>query len=317
MKSLSNTWQATPSDFSQGIVGRHPLISFFILAYAISWLFWLPVSLSKDGIGIFPFSTPVLVLVAIGTFGPTFAAFITAAITQGRAGVRLLLRRYLLWRVGLVWYLLAILGIPLFQILTAFLTSGATSAFYSPALLQIPSLFLDYLLSSCVSLPLGGPLGEEGGWRGFALPRMQPLLNPLGASLVLGVFWALWHLPLFYIKSWGGGGNQGQAPTLSVLLLYVIIVLAFSVIFTWFFNNTKGSLLLAILLHNGVDSGSVVFPTLFPQFDTGPGQTIGYIALAILLITLTRAALSYKRYLATNLREPEHREASDPLPSVE
>ena len=127
------------------------------------------------------------------------AAFIITGATEGGAGIRRLLRRIVLWQVGLRWYLFALIGIPAITVAGAVLLPGVLASFQMPAF----TLLLTYSVSFVVSLLIGGPLGEEIGWRGFALPRLQRLQGPMVASLVLGVLWAFWHLPYFWMPQWG------------------------------------------------------------------------------------------------------------------
>lgn len=117
--------------------------------------------------------------------------------------MRRLLRRYILWRVSLRWYLVVLLG-PALIMLTIFFVSGAFAAFRAPT----PTFLLTSLTLSFMILVGGGPLGEEPGWRGFALPRLQQRFGPLVGTFVLAIFWALWHLPLFlFVTGYDGAGT--------------------------------------------------------------------------------------------------------------
>jgi uncharacterized protein len=150
-----------------------------------------------------------------------------------------------------------------------------------------------------VSFPLilifGGALFEEGGWRGFALPRLQRLHGPLVGTLILGILWAGWHLPLFWITVWG------TPPTIVNMVLYFPSVVFMTVVFTWVFNNTKGSILLAILLHASFDVLVGPVGQLFPApVVTGYGgavpMLIGLGVTALMLVALTRGRLGYRNY---------------------
>ena len=100
-------------------------------------------------------------------------------------------------------------------------------------------------------------MGEEPGWRGFALPRLQRLHGPLVGSLILGPLWALWHLPLFWVRAWN------FPPTLLNIVLFVLAAIPFTIVMTWVFNNTKGSLLIAVLVHATFDMTFVILNLLF------------------------------------------------------
>ena len=279
----------------KGLLARHPLISFFVMAYAFSWIVWAPWVLGQDGAGLLPtgFSqtaTGYLNAAAI-LAGPTLAAFAMTATTEGRAGVRHLLGRLVLWRVGIRWYLFALLGIPFIMLLGTMVYSGNMPNLKA---LGGPSYLLSYLATFALVVVLGGPLFEEIGWRGFALPRMEPLHGPLLASVILGVMWALWHLPEFLVPSWaassGGGGILG-------IILFTITAIMFTIVITWVFNNTRASVLLAILVHASIDTFSITLGALFPVSAVSSALPfmIGFGVVAVVLIVLTRGHLSYER----------------------
>jgi membrane protease YdiL (CAAX protease family) len=157
-----------------------------------------------------------------------------------------------------------------------------------------PTYLLGYLFSFALVTVLGGPLLEEGGWRGFALPRMERLHGPLLASLILGVLWALWHLPEFLVSSWtasmGGGGILS-------IILFTLGAITFTIVITWVFNNTRASLLLAILVHSSIDTFGGTLAAIFPaKAVTSPfPYLISFGAVAVVLIVLTRGRLDYQR----------------------
>jgi uncharacterized protein len=153
---------------------------------------------------------------------------------------------------------------------------------------------LSYLLTFGLVLVLGGPLLEEGGWRGFALPRLERLHGPLVGSLILGVLWALWHLPEFLVPSWaassGGGGIVG-------ITLFTLTAITFTIVITWVFNNTRTSLLLAILVHASIDTFGSTLAAIFPARAVASAfpYMIGFGVVAVVLIVLTRGRLDYGR----------------------
>src|SRR4051812_13806854 len=156
---------AAPHRGIKALLARHPLVSFFVLAYAGTWLFGLPYVLSEDGSGLLPYSSPLLKWTSpVSIFlGPFLAAFVLTGVTEGREGVGRLLRRLVLWRVGFRWYLFALVGIPAVMVLSVIVMPGVLGSFQGLGVLEpLP------LLGICVYvLFLGGPLGEEPGWRGF------------------------------------------------------------------------------------------------------------------------------------------------------
>ncbi len=282
-----------PGADREGLLTRHPLVIFFVVAYAFSWLAWIPLVLSKDGAGLLSFRYPlgVSAAIVIASFvGPSLSAFIMAGVTEGRAGIGRLLRRFVLWRVSLGWYLFALIGIPMILVLGVIVLRGALSSFQGLA-----PLAPLHMLTLFVYVLLHGPLGEEPGWRGFALPRLQRLHGPLVGSLILGPLWALWHLPLFWVPAWN------FPPTILNMVLFVGASIPFTIVMTWVFNNTKGSLLIAVLVHTTFDMTFVILNLLFTApIVTDYGSTvpilIGCGAVALLVIALTRGRLGYQHY---------------------
>jgi CAAX protease family protein len=279
----------------KGLFARYPLTFYFLIAYAFSWLVWVPLALSQDGAGLLSFRSPIGVSASIvfASFaGPSLAAFIMTGITEGTEGIGRLLRRIVLWRVGLGWYLFALIGIPVILMLGVIVLPGAMASFKGLASFVPPMPWL----SLVVYVFFHGPLGEEPGWRGFALPRLQRLHGPLVGSLILAPLWALWHLPMFWVPAWN------FPPTLLNVVLFIIAAIPLTIVMTWVFNNTKGSLLIAILVHWAFDMSFAVLNLLFTaRIVTDYGSTvpvlIGLGAVALLVIALTRGRLGYQHYL--------------------
>jgi uncharacterized protein len=196
------------------LMKRHPIITFFVLAYALSW--W-PV----------PFG-------GFSPAGPLLAALIVIPITQGRAGLREFGSRMIRWRVMWYWYAVA-LGLPLAILLVTVGLNVALGA-GAPSLAGVGSLST-ILMVFAVRLinPLDGPIGEEPAWRGFALPGLQGVRSPLFATLILAPLVAGWHLPLAFV--------DGMKP------LEFLGPIAFTFVATWLFNHTGGSVLMTIVLH--------------------------------------------------------------------
>jgi uncharacterized protein len=278
----------------EGLLARYPLTFYFLIAYAFSWLVWVPLALSQDGAGLLSFRGPIgaSASVVVASFvGPFLSAFIMTGITEGREGIGRWLRQIVLWRVGLGWYLFTLIGIPMILVLGVIVLPGALASFKGLASLVPPRPWLCMI----VYVFLHGPLGEEPGWRGFALPRLQRLHGPLVASLILGPLWALWHLPMFWVPAWS------FPPTLPNIGLFVIASIPFTIIMTWVFNNTKGSVLMAILVHWTFDFTFVILNLLFTApIVTDYGSTVpvlvGLGTAALLVIALTRGQLGYEHY---------------------
>jgi membrane protease YdiL (CAAX protease family) len=276
----------------EGLVARHPLTFYFLIAYGFAWLVWVPLALSKDGAGVLSFHSPIgaSASVVIASFvGPFLSAFIMTGVTEGTAGISRLLGRIGLWQIGFGWYLFALIGIPMILVLGVTVLPGATASFKGLASLVTPRPWFGMI----VYVFLHGPLGEEPGWRGFALPRLQRLHGPLVASLILGPLWALWHLPFFWVPAWS------FPPTLLNIGLFVLAAIPLTIVMTWVFNNTKGSVLMAILVHWSFDFTFVILNLLFTApIVTDYGSTlpvlVGLGTLALIAIVVTRGRLGYK-----------------------
>jgi membrane protease YdiL (CAAX protease family) len=274
-----------------GLLARRPLVSFFVLTFALTWLGWSPWFLSEAGVGLLPYDGgqfATYINVAGLVLGPTLSAFVLTGAVEGREGVLRLLRRIVLWRVGLRWYLFVVAGIPAIVLLSAAVMPGALASFEAAT---VPSVLFLYVVAGLFLLFVGGPVFEEIGWRGFALPRLQPIYGPLVGSLVLGTLWGLWHLPLSLIPGW-------DTPHGSVLdvALFVVLAVSLAVVSTWVFNNTQGSVLIASLAHGSFNMGIASAYDLFPVPAVTGGFAnfvIGFGVAALVIVALTRGRLGY------------------------
>jgi len=214
------------------VVKRHPIVAFFVLAYALTWIIESPLVFLRDSITV----AQGQIFLILSANVVSVVAIVLTAIVLGRGALRKLLGRLLIWRVNPLWYLVAVLG----PVALAGGVVGLNTLMGGPALsLGMPLLGVAVFLA--FSIVPGSALGEEIGWRGYALPRLQAGRSALGASLILGVIWALWHLPLWLT------GAPGRTPILYAA--FVVSVIALSVILTWVYNSTGGSLLMVVLLH--------------------------------------------------------------------
>jgi len=150
-----------------------------------------------------------------------------------------------------------------------------------------------YLVWFVIITIIGGPLLEEPGWRGFALPRLQPRRGPLLGTLILGLLWGLRHLPEFLVPAWvKSSGGSGFLD----IVKFVVIAIAFAVVITWVFNNTKGSVLMAVLVHASIDTLKMPMATLFSPSAMATSILVSYGALALMIVALTRGRLGYQHY---------------------
>lgn len=262
----------------------HPLVLFFVLAYAITWAIWAPLLASAQGILERP-PSPYLHL--LGGIGPMLAALIVTGITTGKVGVGKLLRRMVHWRVGLTWHLIAWLSPAILFLFAAVIVRVAWGAW--PDFIrfgqseEFPNLPL--LVYWAMSILFYG-WGEETGWRGFALPRLQKGRSAWIATLLLSIFWATWHLPLFWFvdgfMKMGVGGAIG----------WYFSILSGAVLFTWLYNSTKGSILITAIFHGMVN---IVFTSPSPGDLAAVTGVLMMLWSIIVLIIEKPATLSRSR----------------------
>ena len=185
------------------------------------------------------------------------------------------------------WYLFVLLAIPASEVLGAIVLPGVLAS-YQPVTL---GLVVGYPLAFVVTFVLGGPLGEEPGWRGFALPQLQSAYGPLAGACLLGVLWAAWHLPLFWSGVW-------TPPTAANIVMFFVMTTALTVVIAWVFNNAQGSLLITMLMHASFNTfaNKAVAP-LFPapllnDYGLLP-VLVGFTAVAVIVVAATRGRLGY------------------------
>jgi CAAX protease family protein len=254
---------------------RHPLLAFFACAFALAWLVWVPIICSSRGWLPFPIPRDMAL---IGAWAPTASSILLTGMAGGKAGLRSLFAGLGRWKVGVQWYAFALFGpgiITLAALGLHRLLGGSIpetvhlTPWYAP-LLTFATCFPLFLI-------LGGPLAEELGWRGYALPRLLARRGRLAAALLLGLLWGVWHLPLFWIPD----GGSGQGPT--DFFLFLLEITAWSVLWTWVYINTRGSVLLCVLLHAAANT---TLSAALPILPVEAGQVRPFA----LMIALTWAA---------------------------
>ncbi len=249
---------------------RH-LVIYFALTFAWSWTCWLLTpSVKADS------SYASSALFFLGGFGPSLAAVTLVGVTGGRAGLSSWLRRCLQWRGNWGWMMLAFLApLGVLTLAAAIHMALGGSVPPSPAMGHIGLLIANFGLVFLV----GGPLGEEFGWRGYALPVMQERLGWRSASLALGAIWGVWHLPLFFVT--GSSQNQGS------MAAFFVLIIATSVFYAWLFNRTRWSVLPALVLHTASNAWPFLVPVLPSDADQRPYFTvIGLVLIAAIWLLL-------------------------------
>lgn len=263
------------------LLRRYSLIVFLALTILISWIPWY-----TGGAGLF-------------VFGPSLAGVIVTAVVYGKEGLRNLWQRALRWRVSIVWWAIALFLPGLLTLvaigINAFLGGKIPGfTFFRQEWYLAPVFFLITMV--------GGPLGEEFGWRGFALPKLQDKWGPLLASLIIGTAWGLWHVPQFLLP-----GSLHAVIGIGLLPAYVVGEIVLSIMMTWIYNKTGGSLLLGGFIFHNADNfwgvtlaTEVTMTTAFqggaaPPFDVLLWQVsvaVGVLAAMILLIA-TKGRLGF------------------------
>jgi uncharacterized protein len=246
------------------LVKRHPIITFFVLTYVIAW-------------GLIPFWT-------FQAGAPLIAALIVVPLTQGVAGLKELGLRMIRWRVRWYWYALAI-GIPL-AVLGLIVGLNVALGASAPSLVQFSSVSTILLVFGTKLInPGDGPLGEEPGWRGFALPGLQGSgYSPLVSTLILGALVTGWHVPLLFLE-------EGLLQP-SIIVGFLLGTMAVTFWYTWLFNRTGGSVLMTLIAHAA--QGSIViggFWSLGADFARANLLTgVLWLAVAVGLVVFDRKA---------------------------
>lgn len=242
------------------------LVGFFVLTFLITWglaafLFLLPGPFEAL-FGKMSMSSPIFV---VAVAAPTISATVITYIRSRWPGLRRLYAQIVQWRFGLEWYALVLIGIPAVGYLISRLTGGQPGVD-----LSTPQLVLIFLLGQLIL----GPLGEELGWRGFALPRLLRRFSPLAASLILGAIWGVWHLPSFFVSS--------LVQSSLAIPVFLFGALCMSVLATWLYLHTSGSVLITVLFHLMFNASLNAFGVSFTWF------TFAMAVSAVLVVVLDR-----------------------------
>jgi membrane protease YdiL (CAAX protease family) len=268
---------------------KRPLFSYFSIAYAIKFILLIPYTLaawsiiSGDWSGAF----------VLATFAPFIAGLVMVYLTNGKAGLLRLQNRIRQWRIGWKWLLFIFAGIPALVMLGILIQPGTIAGFRGLS----PLLLVSYPLTYVAVWFGGGGLNEEVGWRGFAWPIMQPRYGPLWGALLLGVMHCFWHFEEFLTPAQGGGPGTGWTPFVTNLPIFLLLVLSFTIIITWVYNHTRGSLFAAISTHASVDIPQAALIPLFPAVGATSmilGSTASLGVVALLILILTHGRLGYQ-----------------------
>ena len=269
----------------KSLTQRTQLIVFFVSTFAWSWLFWFIAvrHLSEDVLSAPPWA---LAMLLIGSYGPTLMALAVTGWTEGASGVKRLLGKFLIWRVGLRWYAVVML-LPTLVTLGAIAILMARGGGIGALSLQRVHVIPLALLAAA---PFG-PLAEELGWRGFALPRLLENRGIFTSSLVIGVAWTFWHTPLFWAPA--GTSLSGEPVTWIAVGSYLALLTGLSVVFTWVHIHTGGSVWMAFLLHLTFNADVIFF--LLPNRPDGVDSTIWKLSVLPLWALIAVGAYAFRR----------------------
>jgi membrane protease YdiL (CAAX protease family) len=233
--------------------------------FAFTWTCWWLAAADEHGVIALP-----VPLVLLGSAGPLVAALWATARDGGRAALRALLGRTVRWRVSPTWYAVA---------MALHVLAGGRP--------PDPRALVDTLpaaAAATVYFVVVAGLGEEVGWRGYALPALQARYSALLSSTILGVVWALWHLPLFFVPS---VGSYSLVP----FPLYLEYMIPFTILITWVFNSARGSVLIAMVLHGATNASGALMRAV-PEYAVRPAAVAEAAALTERIYLLLTVAMA-------------------------
>jgi membrane protease YdiL (CAAX protease family) len=278
-------------------IRRHPVASYYALAFAISWGILVLMVYARGGIPLTheEFASQVAMLIPAMLGGPSIAAIVMTAVVSGKAGFRELFSRLIRWRVAAHWYGVALLTAPL-----VFAAVHGVLSLVSPTF--VPGLVTSFDKAPFVLMGIaaGVMVGilEELGWTGFATPRLKANHGVLGTGLVVGVLWAVWHVP--FIRLWPGVALAEGLPLGPFLVITSFLVLvgqlpAYRVLMVWVYDRTE-SLLLAMLMHASLTATTFI---LGPAVVAGSNLLVYDVALAVVWwVVVAAVAVAYGGHLS-------------------
>jgi len=253
-------------------------ITFLFIAFVWSWVWWF-VGLHYIAGGLTDQNAkPFVNCLLAGIYGPTLSAIITSLSFGGMAGLGALLKKILLWKAP--WYMYAVIVfLPLAFSGSAIglyaLFKGNPGKFNTAGFAIIPVVL--------VAAIKAGPCGEEMGWRGFLLPEIQKRYSAVVSAIIVGVIWFAWHIPLFWAPI--GTAVSGGPVTFESVSIFLVFVLCLSCIYTWLFNRSGGSLLMAILIHFSINVSLLML--FFPQLAGEHSREITLFSLPAYVLVAT------------------------------
>lgn len=258
---------------------------FFITTFLLSWMFWLPALLIQNYNIAFPLSYDFFI--TSGIFVPSVLGIIFTFLTEGKKGLHLLFKSLLNFRIGFKWWLFVFLVLPSISMISCLLFSLFKGTLPQ---MQFPLLFIP--VAFVYILVFMGPLGEEIGWRGFALQKMLLTLSPIRSALTLGLVWSTWHFPLFFINNTTQNALTDYGIVLAIAGYYIHTIMI-SILLTILFIKSAGSVLGSVLLHTVANMSLGIFPIILTQNGA-------LITLVVLCIVTSAFVIRYRENMFIN-----------------
>jgi membrane protease YdiL (CAAX protease family) len=235
-------------------IKQHPVLSYcaLVILWSFSWWSLIPTVVPVGALFDLPMNPTALGFMLIGAAGPSLAGIVLTRMVEGKGSARALLARLGQWRVG-AWWLAPL--IP-------YVVTIALFALYVLWGDQAASAGISARIGPAIGIGLTAALFEEFGWRGFLLPQLQQRYSPLVSALLVGLVWGgIWHLYADYFAL----GNRGWWAVALLLVQAPLLLTAHSVMLTWVYNNTRGSMLLCVLFHFAISSSAFIFTVAYPS----------------------------------------------------
>lgn len=265
------------------MITKRKLLVFTVMTCLLSWACWIPII---DSLETSPFQSPANVLVAflLGAYAPSLTGIALTYFYERGRGVKALLARAGSVKLGASWMLVSVLAGP-------FLYAASVGLFaaFGGILRPVNYGLLPWLPVVFIVPVVFGPLAEEFGWRGFALPLLDHRNAAIKSSLIIGLIWAAWHTPLFWAKT--GTAISGFPVELASVGLFFLAVIGSSFIYTWIFNNTAGSIFAAIVLHTSLNASGTITGMLFPEMNLEQRFELYHYYVLVVWIVVSVGAL--------------------------
>ena len=297
--ATENHQPANSSSSLRRLVARHPVTAFLLMAFVFSWTIMLPLLLSESGLGVLPIELPWQQFGSLmSVFGLALPAFLVTAAMEGKGGVRDLRRRILRWRVNVHWYLMALLGLFLLTLMGSIPFLGVAPL---EALAQNWTLLFTVFLPGVLIPFVLVNLWEETAWTGFMQHTLQQWRGPLLASVMVAPFFALIHLPGFFVAGFISDEKSPLSQFPAVLMqvgIVAVFAMFFRVLIMWLYNGTGRSVHIVALFHSAYNmtNGQKITPDLLhlPEGMAALAPAVAVMVLAVVVAVFTRGRLSYE-----------------------